>query len=121
MQNRPQRLNTGFCENHNLVEESKRKGKIMKDIVYSWKEKYPSRIGRILGNGMLYGVFITKANSDELDSDLTNHICERAMEKGVFSICTGKGTIKIGPPLTIPDDALIEGLRVYEECFEELF
>ena len=108
-------------ENHNLVEESKRKGKIMKDIVYSWKEKYPSRIGRILGNGMLYGVFITKANSDELDSDLTNHICERAMEKGVFSICTGKGTIKIGPPLTIPDDALIEGLKVYEECFDELF
>ncbi len=108
-------------ENLNLIEESKRKGKIMKDIIDSWKVKYPSRIGRILGNGMLYGVFITKENSDELDNELTNYLCERAMEKGVFSICTGRGTLKIGPPITIPDDALIEGLGVYEECFEEMF
>lgn len=108
-------------ENHNLIEESRRKGKIMKDILESWKAKYPSRIGRILGNGLLYGVLITKENSTELDTELTNHICERAMEKGVFSICTGRGSLKIGPPLTIPDDALIEGLRVYEECFEEMF
>lgn len=108
-------------EELNLVEESKRKGKIMHDILLSWQEKYPSRIGNILGNGLLYGVFITKENSKELDSDLTNYICERAMEKGVFSICTGRGTLKLGPPLSIPDDALIEGLEVYEDCFDELF
>jgi 4-aminobutyrate aminotransferase-like enzyme len=108
-------------EDLNLVSESKRKGKIMQDILLSWKEKYPSRISNILGNGLLFGVFVTKENSKELDPDLTNYICERAMEKGVFSICTGKGTLKIGPPLSIPDDALIEGLKVYEECFEELF
>ena len=93
----------------------------MKDIIMSWKEKYPSRIGHILGAGLLYGVFITKEESEELDTEITNYICEKAMEKGVFSICTGKGTLKIGPPLTIPDDALIEGLKVYEECFDELF
>ena len=108
-------------ENHDLVNESNRKGKIMKDIILSWKEKYPSRIGHILGAGLLYGVFITKENSHELDTELTNIICERAMEKGVFSICTGRGTLKIGPPLTIPDEALIEGLNVYEECFKEIF
>ena len=93
----------------------------MLDILLSWKKKYPSRIGSILGHGMLFGVFITKENSEELDPDLTNYICERAMEKGVFSICTGRGTLKLGPPLSIPDDALIEGLRVYKECFDELF
>jgi 4-aminobutyrate aminotransferase-like enzyme len=108
-------------EDLDLVKESKRKEKIMQDILYSWQKKYPSRIGRILGNGLLFAVFITKENSEELDSDLTNDICERAMEKGVFSICTGRGTLKLGPPLTIPDDALIEGLSVYAECFEELF
>ena len=108
-------------ENRNLIEESRRKGQIMRDMIYSWQERFPSRISRVLGNGLLYGVFITKENSNELDTELTNYICERAMEKGVFSICTGRGTLKIGPPLTIPDDALIEGLKVYEECFDELF
>ncbi len=108
-------------EKHNLVAESQRKGRIMQETILSWKEKFPSRIDRILGNGLLYGVFIKQENTDKLDVELTNYICERAMEKGVFSICTGRGTIKIGPPLSIPDDALIEGLKVYEECFDELF
>jgi 4-aminobutyrate aminotransferase / (S)-3-amino-2-methylpropionate transaminase / 5-aminovalerate transaminase len=108
-------------EELDLVNEAARKGQIMLDVIGGWKEKFPKRIGRILGKGLLFGVFITKEDSDELDSDLTNIICERAMEKGVFSICTGRGTIKLGPPLSIPDDALIEGLGVYEECFNELF
>ena len=51
---------------------------------------------------------------------MTNRICERAMEKGVFSICTGRGTLKLGPPLTITTSALREGLDVYEECLREM-
>ena len=104
-----------------LINETTRKEKLMLDILNTWRARYPQRIGTILGKGLLFGVFIRKPNSEELDEHLTNVICERAMEKGVFSICTGRGTLKLGPPLTIPDAALIEGLGVYEECFEELF
>jgi 4-aminobutyrate aminotransferase / (S)-3-amino-2-methylpropionate transaminase / 5-aminovalerate transaminase len=104
-----------------LVNEAQRKESIMVDILNQWQSKYPTRIGRILGKGLLFGVFITKPTSDDLDEFVTNLVCERAMEKGVFSICTGRGTLKLGPPLTIPDDALVEGLSVYEECFAELF
>ena len=99
----------------------KRNSTLMKKKLMSWLQKFPTRIKRIEGNGMIWGVFIYKENSQELDEYLTNIICERAMEKGVFSICTGRGTIKLGPPLSIKRDALIEGLRVYEECFRELF
>ncbi len=42
------------------------------------------------------------------------------MQKGVFNIRTGRGTIKLGPPLNIPDDALVEGLRVIEDSIAEL-
>ena len=104
-----------------LINETTRKEKLMLDILNTWRARYPQRIGAILGKGLLFGVFIRKPNSEELDEHLTNVICERAMEKGVFSICTGRGTLKLGPPLSIPDVALIEGLSVYEECFEELF
>jgi len=107
-------------EEGDLVAEAKRKEPIMLAELERWKERFPSRIGRILGKGLLFGVFVTKEDSEELDYDLTNRIVERVMEKGVFSICTGRGTIKLGPPLVIPDDALVEGLRVYEECFGEL-
>jgi len=107
-------------EEGNLVAEAKRKEQIMLTELKRWKKRFPSRVGRILGKGLLFGVFVTEENSAELDYNLTNRIVERAMEKGVFSICTGRGTIKLGPPLVIPDEALVEGLRVYEECFEEL-
>lgn len=104
----------------NLVVESKRKEAVFIRELNRWKERFPNRIGRILGKGMLFGVFVTEENSEELDIDFTNRIVERAMEKGVFSICTGRGTIKLGPPLIMPVAALVEGLRVYEECFKEL-
>lgn len=107
-------------EKHDLVAMSKRKEAVFLKEFKRWKKRFPGRIGRIFGKGMLFGVFVTKENSDELDIDFTNRVVERAMEKGVFSICTGRGTIKLGPPLTIPNEALVEGLQVYEECFEEL-
>lgn len=107
-------------EKHDLVAMAKRKEAIFLKEFEGWKERFPRRIGRILGKGMLFGVLVTKDNSDELDVDFTNRIVERAMEKGVFSICTGRGTIKLGPPLVISEEALVEGLQVYEECFEEL-
>ena len=33
--------------------------------------------------------------------NILQNICEKAMEQGVFSICTGRGTLKLGPPVTI--------------------
>lgn len=107
-------------EKENLVEEAKRKEKIVFTEIEKWKEKFPERIERVIGHGLLFGVFIKKPGTDELDNEFTDQIVELAMEKGVFSIRTGMGTLKLGPPLNIPDDALVEGLSVYEDCLEEL-
>ena len=41
---------------------------------------------------------------------LADKVLERSMEKGVMMLRTGLGTLRIGPPLIIPDDALIEGI-----------
>jgi len=108
-------------ENKNFLKSIKRKSYLMQNKIYSWKKKYPARIKEILGKGFLYGIFIYDKSGKKLDEITTNKICEKAMEKGVFSICTGRGILKLGPPLTIPESALIEGLNVYEECFKEIF
>jgi 4-aminobutyrate aminotransferase-like enzyme len=41
------------------------------------------------------------------------------MQKGLLLVHTGRESIKIGPPLTIPDDALMEGLDVLDEAITE--
>ena len=108
-------------EGMDLVNESARKEHIVAAEIARWKERFPQRVGRVIGKGLVFGIFITKKDSPaELDVRFTDKILEMAMQKGVFSIRTGRGTIKLGPPLSIPDDALVEGLRVYEECIEIL-
>ncbi len=42
------------------------------------------------------------------------------MLKGVNSVRTLSGTIKIGPPLSIPIEALKEAIEVYKECLIEI-
>lgn len=96
------------------------KSKIIKKRTEKWKIKFLNRVKIVLGKGLIWGVFIYDKNGKNLDPIITNKICERAMEKGVFSICTGRGTLKLGPPLSITNSALIEGLNVYEECIKEI-
>jgi 4-aminobutyrate aminotransferase-like enzyme len=43
------------------------------------------------------------------------------MQKGLLVVHTGRESIKLGPPLTINDEALSEGLDVLVESFYEVF
>ena len=69
---------------------------------------------------MVWAVFISKKGSNLLDANYTDQLVEKAMQKGVYSIRTGCGTLKLGPPLTISEDALKESIDVYKECMYEM-
>lgn len=112
-----------ILEEENLIKLSKEKGEIMKNILFSWKKKYNQIIGNIYCEGMIAGVLIkdkSNKNSLQLDIDLCDKIVEKSMQKGVFIIRTGRGSLKFGPPLTIPKEALIEGLKAVEDSILEL-
>jgi 4-aminobutyrate aminotransferase-like enzyme len=111
--------NIEIFESENLVAESARKGEIAQEQIAIWKQRAPHRVGRVLGSGLLWGVFLTDAKGD-LDSEFCQRVVERCLEKGVFHISTGRGTIKLGPPLTITDEALIEGLSVTGDAIVEI-
>ncbi len=119
--------NLEIFENENLVAEAARKEALMLAEFQRWKDRFPDRVGRIFGKGMLFAVFITKpdgygdpGSETSLDFAFCDRLVERSMQKGVFNMRTGRGTLKLGPPLNIPDEALIEGLRVMEESLAEL-
>jgi 4-aminobutyrate aminotransferase-like enzyme len=48
-------------------------------------------------------------------------IAEKCFQKGLLVVHTGRESIKIGPPLTISQDALIEGVSVIHEAMGEVF
>ncbi len=90
-----------------LVKEAERKGNLLHDAL----GRLPGV--RVFGRGMIAAVHFA-------DGDLASRVAERCMEKGLLVVHTGRESIKIGPPLTIPDDALIEGVAVLGEAIEEV-
>jgi len=68
--------------------------------------------------GLLAGIFICPPENEN-SINFVDKLIEIAMRKGLMSVRTGCGTIKIGPPLTINDDALIEGIGVLKESLLE--
>jgi 4-aminobutyrate aminotransferase-like enzyme len=104
----------------NLVEESTRKGIIIEKELQKIKKLFPDIVLDIQGKGMVYAIHFGTPKTSELNPEIGDKIIERCMEKGVLMIRTGMGTIKIGPPLTISDDALVEGLNVLSNAINEI-
>ena len=62
---------------------------------------------------------MVQPGTNVLDVVLVDRILEKAMQKGLLLVRTGRGTIKIGPPLSIPAEAVIEGVEALEEAIDE--
>ncbi len=104
----------------NLIEETQRKGIIFFDKLNKIKEKYSDRISLVLGKGLVAALIFVKPGNKEPDTLFPSKIAERAMQKGVLVVHTGRESIKLAPPLTIPDDALLEGLNTFDEAIGEI-
>jgi len=112
--------NLEVLESENLVKESRRKGEVLHSRLNLLKEKYPDRISYIFGKGLLAGIIFKHSKTGQPDAVFPSRICEKAMQKGLLLVHTGRESIKIGPPLTIPDGALEEGLDVFAEAICEI-
>lgn len=112
--------NLKYLEREHLVARAKQNEAVIRDKFEEMQGKFPDRIISIHGFGMAFAAVVVKPGTKELDIELVDRIIERAYEKGLMSIRTMTGTIKIGPPLTIPEDALIEGMNILIESMEEV-
>lgn len=79
-------------------------------------------VGHVSARGLVGGLQTVKRGRKEPDHDLAHAIIERCFHKGLlfFAPVGAWGqTVKICPPLTIPRDALEEGLAVLGEAVDE--
>ena len=102
-----------------LVSEAARKGRLFREALESLKRKFPDRISWILGKGMIFAILFKQPETGLPDAAFASKVSELCMQKGVLVVHTGRESIKLGPPLTITDEALLEGLSVIAESISE--
>ncbi|KKK87814.1 hypothetical protein LCGC14_2749460 [marine sediment metagenome] len=91
-------------EDEKLVERAERMGGWLEGVL---RFNFPKH--QIRGKGMVWA----------LDVDDTDEIVDKCAEKGLLLIKTHRGTIKIGPPLTISQETLSEGLTILRDVINE--
>ena len=107
-------------ESRNLIKESERKGNILKEKLNQLKETSNGRISHILGEGLISAILFKDPATGKPDGLTASLVAEKCYEKGLLVVHTGRESIKLGPPLTISDEAMLEGIDVIFESFNEV-
>jgi len=106
----------------NLAANAARLEPVLLEGLKAIQRRHADVIGRVTARGLVGGMQMVKAGRKEPDADLAHDIVERCFNKGLlmFAPVGAWGqTVKIAPPLTIPRDALEEGLGVLAEATDE--
>lgn len=101
-----------------LVEKSRKLGDIFHQQLNDIMEKYPTFLKYIFGKGLLAALVFVDPEGNPLSS-LCDRISEKALQRGLLVVHTGRESIKLGPPLSITEEALKEGIQVLETCIRD--
>ena len=105
-----------------LPANAERVGAVLETGLRDIQMRNPKAVGKFSSRGLVAGLQMTKAGERKPDADLAHDVVERCFEKGLllFSPVGAWGqTVKIAPPLTIPLEAVREGLAVLGEAVDE--
>jgi len=89
-------------------------GEVLHHELNQLRKDFPGVIHSTHGRGLI-GSIIFRGDKGEA-SWFASKVCERALANGVILVHTGRESIKIGPPLVIDREALVEGLGVLREA-----
>ena len=101
-----------------LIENSRELGKLFHSRLNEIKARLPKHIGWSQGKGLVAAVIFTDPEGTPLAS-LCDKICELGMQRGLLTVHTGRESIKLAPPLSINEEALLDGLATFETCIAD--
>jgi 4-aminobutyrate aminotransferase / (S)-3-amino-2-methylpropionate transaminase / 5-aminovalerate transaminase len=105
-----------------LTENAARLGPVLLAGLERIQAKHPEVVGHVTARGLVGGMQMIQRGRKEPHHDLAHRVIEGCFHKGLlmFAPVGAWGqTVKIAPPLTIPQEALEEGLAVLGEAVDE--
>ena len=101
-----------------LIDNSRILGETFHSRLNEVKERFPQHISDVMGKGLLAAVHFNTPDGIPLSS-LCDRICELAMQRGLILVHTYRESIKMAPPLVINEEALLEGISVFEDVIAD--
>jgi 4-aminobutyrate aminotransferase/(S)-3-amino-2-methylpropionate transaminase len=105
-----------------LADNAAALGPLLLDGLEEIQRRHPEVVGRVTARGLVGGMQMVRPGTKEPNHDLAHAIIERCYLKGLLffgPVGAWGQTVKIAPPLTLPREALHEGLAVLREATDE--
>jgi 4-aminobutyrate aminotransferase/(S)-3-amino-2-methylpropionate transaminase len=115
--------NLKIIQNENLVENAEKLGKILIPELTRIRNKYPDVLGCMHGKGLVAGIQVVKKGTKIPDSETALKINEKCFQMGLLMFAPvgiAGECLKIAPPLITTEEALREGIKVFEEACDEI-
>ena len=111
--------NLEVFEDEGLVERSADLGERLGAWLRPIAERHPGQIEPIHGCGLWYSVQFRDPDTGEPAVERADAIALECVQRGVMSFITGRGFLKIAPPLSIDAEALAEAIEVVGAVIDE--
>ncbi|MAV36393.1 MAG: hypothetical protein CMJ59_13155 [Planctomycetaceae bacterium] len=112
--------NLEVLEQQDLINEADRKGRLVAEQLTGLQQRFPQSIARVAGRGLLWALHVCDPTSGEPDDRRAADWTWAAVRHGVMVFHTMRSTLKVCPPLTIPDEALREGIEALGTALQSL-
>ena len=106
------RMHLEIFEQENTVSECNRLGVLLMERLANLQELYPDLVSNIRGKGLFCAV-------DLPDKDYRNRFLEKLYARNLLMLGCGERAIRFRTALNIPEDDLMEGVRIIEETLAE--
>lgn len=108
--------NIEVIQKEGLVERAASLGRILRREFRALQKKYPGRIAAVHGHGCAFGVVFVDPKTNRADVPLAERVVNRCLDNGLLMLQTGRGTLKLAPPLAIPESALRKGIAIIADA-----
>lgn len=109
-----------IVERERLVERSAELGAELGEALARLAARHRRHVRMHNGRGLFHSIHLQDPATGEPLGELADEIVMTCLRRGVLMFLTGRGFLKIVPPLTIGRDALFEAVDVIGEAMDEL-
>jgi 4-aminobutyrate aminotransferase-like enzyme len=112
--------NLKVLRDENLIAEAARKGEIAGQALAQLQTRFPRHISQVTGWGLLRAIHLQDPVTGQPSRELARDWTWAAVKHGVMLFQVNQPTVKVCPPLVIPDDAIVEGVVALGDALQSV-